>query len=61
MLKRYSCLNLKCPRRHKVRTAERRKEVVERDLVGDVYAGESQRDLLVLRAEQVVSADAEVK
>ena len=61
MLKRYSCLNLKCPRRYKVRTAERRKEVVECDLVCDVYPGESQRDFLVLRAEQVVGADAKVE
>ena len=61
MLKRYSCLHLKRAWRYKVRAAKRRKKVVQRDLVGDVYPSESQRDLLVLRAEQVVSADAEVK
>ena len=61
MLKRYSCLNLKCPRRYKVRTAERRQEVVERCLVGDVDSGEAEGHLLVLTTKKIIGAHTEIK
>src|SRR5207302_704329 len=55
------CLYLKSTRCHEVRTAERRKEIIQRDLVCDVDSGESQSHLFVFRAKQIVGAHAKVE
>jgi hypothetical protein len=56
-LERHSRLHLKRPRRYKVRPAERREEIVERDL----DASEAKRHLRVFSTEQIICADAEVE
>ena len=60
-LKSHSRLYLKSARCHEVRAAERRKEIIQRDLVRDVDAGESQSHLRVFPAEQIVGTHAEVE
>ena len=54
-------LELHGPRRHEVRAAERRQEVVERVLVRQVDHGEPGADLRPARVEQVVHTDPEVE
>ena len=49
------------PRRHKMRSAERGKKIVERRLVGQVDGRESQAPFVVIATEQVVVAHAQIK
>ena len=44
-----------------MRTAEGRKEVVERVFVGDVYAGQSKAPFVLIAIEEVVLADRRIK
>jgi hypothetical protein len=48
------------PRRDEMRAAERRQEVVERVLVGEIDDAEAQADLPLVAVEQVVDAEAQV-
>src|SRR6266404_3754629 len=60
-LESHSRLHLKCTGRNKVCSAKSRKKVIKGDLVRNVYRSEPQRHFLVLRAQEVIGADAEVK
>jgi|SRR5437667_6085518 len=60
-LEGHSRLYLKSARCHEVRAAERRKEIVQRDLVREVDSRESQSHLRVFRAKQIVGAHAKVE
>src|SRR6267378_4593049 len=48
-------------RRHKMRAAERRQEVIKRNLVRQVDHCEAQAPLVAIRVEQIVVPDAEIK
>src|ERR1700733_15577016 len=54
-------LSRKRSRRHVVRTAERRQEVIESVLVGDVHTREAQTPLVFFSVENVVVADGGVE
>ncbi len=49
------------PRRHKMRSAERRQEIVERHLVGQVDSREPQAPLVAIAMEEVVIANAGIE
>ena len=48
-------------RRHEVRAAERREEVIERFLVGQVDDAEPDAQLRAGRVEQIIHAEAEIE
>src|SRR6266404_5636453 len=56
-----SRLDLKRARRYEMRAAKRRKKVIERNLIEDVSAGESQSKFLVLCSQQVICPDTEIE
>ena len=54
-------MHLKRSRRYKVRPAERRKKIVQRDLVGDIDSAKPKRHLRVFSTEKIIGADAEIE
>ena len=60
-LERHARLNLENSWRDEVCAAKGREEVIQSDLIENVNAGESESQLLVLSAKQVVGADTEIE
>ena len=60
-LESHARLNLERPPGYEMSTTKGREEVIERNLVGYVHRGKAQGQLLVFCAEQIVSADTEIK
>src|SRR5580658_6010345 len=54
-------LSANAPRRHEVRPAERRKEVIQRLFIRDVDDRESSAHLVLVSVEKIVVADGEIE